>query len=110
MDKDEILARSRKELKNADLAEQEAVLQSWNVAGRIGAVICCLITAFNGFLYNNGSFSLWTVYFSMLSAKTLYTYKLLRKRSDLLLGLLYVILFAAFLTAHIVKSIGGVYE
>ncbi len=107
MTKDEILARSRKELKNSDLAEKEATLQAWNAAGKIGAVICCLITAFNGFFYNNGSFSLWTVYFSMISVKTLYTYKVLRRRSDLILGILYAALCVVFLTAHVLKLMRG---
>ncbi len=106
MNKEEILAKSRKELKNADLAEQEAMIQSWNTAGRIGAVVCCLISAYNGFLFNNTSFSLWTVYFSMIGAKTLFNYKILRKKSDLVLGIVYAVLFVLFFAAHILKSVG----
>ena len=44
MHKEEILSRSRKELKNLDLVEMETSYQAWNIAGRVGATMCILIS------------------------------------------------------------------
>lgn len=44
MNKEEILSRSRKELKNSDLVEMQISYQAWNIAGRVGATMCILIS------------------------------------------------------------------
>lgn len=44
MEKEDILAISRRENKNRDLAEAEMSVQAGNIASRIGAGMCCLIS------------------------------------------------------------------
>lgn len=43
MEKDEILEKSRKENKNKDLADMDVASQAGNIAGRVGACVCCLV-------------------------------------------------------------------
>ncbi len=45
MKKDEILNASRKEHRNKDLAEIEVIYQAGSHAGRVGALVCCLLYA-----------------------------------------------------------------
>ena len=44
MEKEDILAISRKENKNRDLTEVETALQAGSVAARVGAGMCCLMS------------------------------------------------------------------
>ena len=44
MEKEEILAISRRENKNRDLAEAATAQQAGNIAGRVGACVCCLVS------------------------------------------------------------------
>ena len=43
MEKEDILEISRREHQNRDLAELEASVQAGNLAGRVGAGVCCLV-------------------------------------------------------------------
>ena len=45
MEKEDILEISRREHQNRDLAELEASVQAGNLAGRVGAGVCCLVSA-----------------------------------------------------------------
>ena len=44
MNKEKILESSRRENKNRDLAEMEVTAQAVNIAGRVGAAACVVLT------------------------------------------------------------------
>ena len=44
MDKEKILEINRKENKNKDLAKLEISARAGNIAGRVGACVCCFIS------------------------------------------------------------------
>ena len=44
MNKEKILESSRRENKNRDLAEMEVTAQAGNIAGRVGATVCVVLT------------------------------------------------------------------
>ena len=44
MNKEKILESSRRENKNRDLAEMEVTAQAGNIAGRVGAAVCVVLT------------------------------------------------------------------
>ena len=44
MNKENILESSRRENKNRDLAEMEVTAQAGNIAGRVGATVCVVLT------------------------------------------------------------------
>ena len=50
MKKDDILNASRKEHKNKDLAEIEVIYQAGSHAGRVGALVCCLLSLLSSML------------------------------------------------------------
>ena len=67
MEKEEILAISRRENKNRDLAEAATAQQAGNIAGRVGACVCCLVSVV--FVWATGTmlYSPWVIYFSILA-------------------------------------------
>ena len=66
MEKEDILAISRRENKNRDLAEAEMSAQAGSIASRIGAGTCCFVSVLFVWAANTMLFSPWIIYFSIL--------------------------------------------
>ena len=66
MEKEDILAISRRENKNRDLAEAEMSAQAGSIASRIGADTCCFVSVLFVWAANTMLFSPWIIYFSIL--------------------------------------------
>ena len=66
MDRDEILAASRRENKNQDIAEAEYIRQAGRVAYIVGCLVCCLICVLQGIFTNTINWGCWVVNFSIL--------------------------------------------
>ena len=98
MKKDDILNASRKEHKNKDLAEIEVIYQAGSHAGRVGALVCCLLSSM---LAHAMIYSPWVIYFSILSTQWLVRFIKMKRKSDLVLTILFFILsvlaFAGFI-------------
>lgn len=108
MDKNEILAQSRKENKNKDLAELETVQKASSVAGRVGMLVCCLIAVLEVIFTGRINYASWTIYFSILGSLFLVKYLSLRRRHELLMTVLYLALFVFFLTLYLLRIAGVV--
>lgn len=98
MKKEEILEMSRKENKNKDLADLEVSSQAGNIAGRVGACVCCLVSLIFYWMTDMFLFSPWIIYFSILGTHYLVKYHKVKRRSDMALIILY---FAMCLLAFI---------
>lgn len=96
MNKEEILAKSRKENKNQDIFELEIVNKGSNIAMRIGLLICCLISLVSAiFIANNNYWILaampcWAIYFSMLGTLFIYKFYCRHKRHELIFSIIYI--------------------
>ena len=101
MKKDEILNASRKEHRNKDLAEMEVVYQAGSHASRVGALVCCLLSLLSSVLAHTMIYSSWVIYFSILSTQWLVRFIKMKRKSDLVLTILFLILsvlaFAGFI-------------
>ena len=86
MNKEKILESSRRENKNRDLAEMEVTAQAGNIAGRVGAAV-------------------WVVYFSILTTHTLVKYARLKRKTDLILAILYLAMCLTFLAFFILRLV-----
>lgn len=89
MNKDKILEISRKENKNKDLAELDVTAQAGNIAGRVGACVCVLISVIFHRFTNTLLCSPWIIYFSILGTHYLVKYSKLKRKSDLFLSVIY---------------------
>ena len=92
MNKEEILKASRKENKNKDLAEIEVMYQAGSHASRVGALVCCLLSLLSSMLAHTMIYSPWVIYFSILATQWLVRFIKMKRRSDLLLTIMFFIL------------------
>ena len=106
MDKDEILERSRKENKDMDLVELEAVNKATGVAINVGLAVCVLLMMIHATLQVRMDNSAWTVMFSILTADFLYKYHKLRRRHELVIGLLYLFITILFFVWYLLDLLG----
>ena len=90
MDRDEILKKSREENKDRDLVEAEVLNRANAIALAVGVMVCGVISILRGLLTEKGTEpAVWTVMFGMMSAGMLVKFVKLRRRHELLLGLVY---------------------
>ncbi len=92
MKKEEILAASRKENKNKDLAELEAIRYAGSLAGKVGATVCCVISLLASILAERMLYSPWIIYFSIMGTTWLVRAVKLKKKSDWVLAVMFAVL------------------
>ncbi len=108
MDKEEILARSRKENHNRDFVESEALAKANAVALGIGVLVCGLLSVLHAIFRDSVDYGVWTVMFAVMAATMLVKFSKLRKRHELLLGLGYLCL-SVFFFAFYLRDVLGVF-
>ena len=90
MDKDEILARSRKDNRDRDFVEAEAMVKANEAAFIAGVLLCSLLSVLHAIFQDSVDYAVWTVMFGMMATIMLAKFVRLRKRHELLLGLGYL--------------------
>ncbi len=103
MEKEEILAKSRKEHRNRDLAEIETAAQAGSVAARVGAGMCCLISVLFVRAMHTMLFGPWIIYFSILSTHYLVKFAKARRKTDLAIAVLYGAMFLLFFVLFVLR-------
>ena len=106
MEKEEILAISRRENKNRDLAEAATAQQAGNIAGRVGACVCCLVSVVFAWATGTMLYSPWVIYFSILGTHSLVIYRKKKRKTELTLTILYFAMFLLFLVLFAVRLVG----
>lgn len=89
MNREEILQASRNENKNKDLAELEVVYQASVHAARVGALVCCMVSALSSALAHAILYSPWVICFSIFTTQWLVRFLKIRRRSDLVLAIFF---------------------
>jgi hypothetical protein len=106
MDRNDILERSRKENRKMDEREKDALAKAGQRATAVGGVICAFVILFEAIFSDIVSFSTWAVYLSMTGTALLVKYSILRKKHELIFGLLQVILAAIFMVMYMKRMVG----
>ena len=106
MHKEEILSRSRKELKNLDLVEMETSYQAWNIAGRVGATMCILISVIARILTSNYIVSPWIIYFSIQGTIWLVRFIKLKKKTYLFSSLVLIVVAIILFIVQVMQLLG----
>ena len=91
MDKDEILKRSRKEHKDRDFVEMEALSNVSAIALSVGVILCILLSILHTIFRDSLDYGAWTVLFGILSTIMLMKFAKLRRRYELVAGLCYLV-------------------
>ena len=101
MDKDEILERSRKEHKDRDFVEMEALSNVSAIALSVGVILCSLLSTLHLIFKETVDCGAWTVMFGILSTIMLVKYVKLRRRHELVVGLLYLVSAVCFFLGYL---------
>lgn len=100
MNKDEILEMSRRKHQNRDYAALDADVRAGNIAERVGACVCCLVSVTACRITGDTPFSPWIIYFSILGSHSRVKYLKWKRNADLALSALYFLIgllaFAGF--------------
>ncbi len=94
MKKEEILEASRRENKNKDLAELEIMHCAGSHAGRVGALVCCVVSLLASQMAKIILYSPWAIYFSIMATNWIVRALKLRKKSDWVLATMFIVLTA----------------
>lgn len=105
MSREDILRKSRQENKNKDLADLEVSAQAGHIAGRVGAMVCCLLSLLSSVIADEVLLSPWIIYFSILSSHYLVKYLKIKRSTDLYLTIVYFIMCALMLIFFIKRLI-----
>lgn len=97
MNKEDILAKSRSENKGMDIMELQSLEKASKIAAQAGMLLCCFVAVMEVAVTGKVSMSSWLIYFGILSTLFLMKYRLMKKRHELLVALLYTALFLMFL-------------
>ena len=103
MDKDEILERSRTEHKDRDVVEAEALSSVSAIAISVGVVLCVLLSILHSIFRDSVDYGAWTVLFGILSTIMLMKFAKLRRRHELVLGLIYLVNAIVFFVVYLRK-------
>lgn len=101
MNKEEILAASRKENKNQDIYEKEIVIKGNYWACIASAVLATLFFVIQIFTGGGMNYGLYAVVFVMPAAGFWFKYAMLRKKHELFAALCYTAAAVIFSAAHI---------
>ncbi len=100
MNRKEILAKSREENAGGDERETQSIFKAGSIASGVGLLMCTFVVWMEGFFAPERFPSIWLVYLSMISANCFVKYHHLRRKRDLVFGVifsvitvLYVVLF-----------------
>lgn len=108
MDKEEILKKSREENKDRDFVEEEAANKANSIAFSVGMLMCALLSVLHAIFRDSPDYSVWVVMWAISSSVFLFKYYQLRKRHELLLGLLYLG-FCIFFFVLYLRDVLGVF-
>ena len=106
MNKEEILSRSRKEMKNSDLVEMQTSHQAWNIAGRVGATMCILISVIARILTSHYIVSPWIIYFSIQGTIWLVRFIKLKKKTYLISSLVIIVVAIILFIVQVMQLLG----
>jgi len=113
MDKNEILAKSRRENQYKDPVEQAAFQKELDSLSALyrettgqGIIVCVLLTALHRQVLGTADFGVWAVDWAIMATVYIVRFAKLRKKSDLVLALAGVGLFLGFLWFYLHLTLG----
>lgn len=106
MNKEEILSKSRQELKNSNLVEKEVEYQAGRISASVGATVCLLLSVIALTMTGEYFISPWLIYFSIVGTKWLVRFVKLKKKSDLFFSATTLIVAVVLLVIQILQFSG----
>ena len=100
MDREEILAKSRKDYEKNDEYLLDALTKAGKVSSQVGLLVTAIIVAGDQFFFNRYNFGAQAIYFAIMGAMILVRYKYIKEKKDLALGIIFALGGLLSLVAH----------
>lgn len=107
MNKEEILAKSRIENKNRDIYEIEILKTCSNYAVIVAVVLATVFFVIQILTGGGINYGLYAIVFSVSATNFIIKYWKLRKKHELIMAVLYVVIVLAFTASHICSLISS---
>ena len=106
MDREEILEMSRQENRNQDEMERDALARGGQKALSVGGIVCMLLIILEAVFAKEVNPGTWAVYLSMTGTLLVYKYTRLKKKHELVTGVIQLMLAAVFFVMCITRRVG----
>ncbi len=106
MNKEEILAKARQENKNQDIYEKESIEKASTVAARVGMLMCCILEVLEVVFTEKVNYSIWAVYFVILSTTFFGKFFYMHKKHELAVAIIYLLFAILFVVLNVLRLVG----
>ena len=100
MDREEILAKSRKDYEKNDEYLLDALTKAGKISSQVGLVVTAIIVAGDQFVFNTYNYGAQAIYFAIMGTMNIVGYKYIKKKNDLVFGIIFSIGAILSLVAH----------
>ena len=107
MNRDEILAKSRKENKAQDLYELEVEIKAGHVSALVALALATIFFVAQSVTGGGFNYGLFALVLSYAAARAIFRAVTLRKKLDAVFGVIYSIAILALSVAHMAKLLGA---
>ena len=100
MDREEILAKSRKDYEKNDEYLLDALTKAGKISSQVGLIVTAIIVAGDQFVFNTYNYGAQAIYFAIMGTMNIVRYKYIKKKNDLVFGIIFSIGAILSLIAH----------
>lgn len=100
MNREEILAKSRKDYEKNDEYLVDALTKAGKISSQVGLVVTAIIVAGDQFVFNTYNYGAQAIYFAIMGTMDIVRYKYIKEKKDLVLGIFFAIGSVLSLVAH----------
>ncbi len=106
VNKEQLLEMSRKENKNGDEREEKIKLRSYAISSCVGMLICMALFALEGAVFDRSTTVIWMIYGGIMFSKAIQDAICLKKKSDILLAILWGVVLTMYVVFYVLENIG----
>lgn len=100
MNREEILAKSRKDYEKNDEYLLDALTKAGKISSQVGLVVTAIIVAGDQFVFNTYNYGAQAIYFAIMGTMDIVRYKYIKEKKNLVLGMFFAIGSVLSLVAH----------
>lgn len=100
MNREEILAKSRKDYEKNDEYLVDALTKAGKISSQVGLIVTAIIVAGDQFVFNTYNYGAQAIYFAIMGTMDIVRYKYIKEKKDLFLGIFFAIGSVLSLVAH----------
>lgn len=100
MNREEILAKSRKDYEKNDEYLVDALTKAGKISSKVGLLVTAIIVAGDQFVFNTFNYGAQAIYFAIMGTMDIVRYKYIKEKKDLVLGIIFAIGSVLSLVAH----------